>query len=155
MIQILKSAASSGIHFQSNSQSRSLSHEVLGMWTENGYQSGAAQPQAQWMSQQELKQVPVPMIMIYPPPPPKNLNGKVGIKLSIAAKLPSTITGISPTSVSIDPKSKTINISANIINTPNGIRQNATFNTALMLDEKALPKDYRNYTLSLWAGSVI
>lgn len=155
-MNILQNAmATKPIHFQANPQPKPLSHEVLGMWTETGYQAGLAQPQAKWMSQQDLKQVPVPMIMIYPPPPPKNLNGKVGIKLSVSAKIPSTITGISPTSVNINPKTKTINISAIIINSSNGIRQNATFNTALLLDETALPNDYQNYKLFLNTGNVI
>jgi hypothetical protein len=74
------------------------------------------------MNQQEPKQVPVPQIMMYPPLPPINLT----------AIVPSKITGISPTRVGINPKTKTIHISANIINTHNGIRQNATVHTALL-----------------------
>jgi hypothetical protein len=127
---------------------KTVPYEGLNVWSDNGYDPNLNEPKAKWVTKQELRQIcdSMPTIAIWPPPPPINIDGKVGIKISALSR--AGYQNIYPTNVEVNTKTKTLKISVNQDVSNSGITmQVSTSHCALMMNEKALPKDYKSYKL--------
>jgi hypothetical protein len=127
---------------------KTVPYEGLNVWSDDNYDPNLNEPKAKWVTQQELRQIcdSMPTIAIWPPPPPININGKVGIKISALSRAGSQ--SIYPTKVEVNTKTKTLKLSVNQDVSNGGMTmQVSTTHCALMMDEKALPKDYKIYKL--------
>lgn len=141
MIHILKPLRSSGIHFQANPQNKELIKILLRRdWKEPGYRSNLAQPQAQFLNQQELQQTTLLSL-------PIDLTEKIGIRVSMSERGKSNRKGFYPAGVYINKDTKEMTIVGSFLMGKTSIGNDATFNRLLILSEKDLPQDYKNYQL--------